>query len=530
MRRALVDMRPDRFEDLIALVALYRPGPMANIPTYCARKARRRGRSSTCTRCSSRSSRRPMASSPTRSRCSRSPRRSPATRWPKPTCCAAPWARRSRPRWTRSAGASSRAPTSTASARALAYDHLRCLRQVRRIRLQQVALGALRLHHLPDGLPQGALPAGVHRRLDDPRHGQHRQAQRIPRRRQEARHRDRAALRQPLGGGVRRRATARSSTPSARSRASGRRSPSTSSRRAATQPFTDLADFADARRSAHHQPADARDAGQCRRLRLPRAPPRAGLRRDRHDRRRRRSGTSDQRRRRHHGHVRVRHARADPPDRRTSTAWASTSGWSASAPPSASTSRRTRSTPMPTCSSGCGCMPWAEFEQAVKEGGLRPGGSPAPSRRAQDRRTRKGTPMASLTPLRSIAAATRSSASPSRSMQFGALLQRRQIGDPQRRGRRAAGRREPAADRRRADRGGRREGRQAASTDLRRRRQMPGADPLAAQAGRRGQRQLHRHPRRTAPASTRSSSPAASGSTPSSPAASSRSTAWWTCG
>ena len=38
MRRALVDMRPDRFEDIIALVALYRPGQMANIPTYCARK------------------------------------------------------------------------------------------------------------------------------------------------------------------------------------------------------------------------------------------------------------------------------------------------------------------------------------------------------------------------------------------------------------------------------------------------------------------------------------------------------------
>jgi DNA polymerase-3 subunit alpha len=31
-------MRPDRFEDIIALVALYRPGPMANIATYCARK------------------------------------------------------------------------------------------------------------------------------------------------------------------------------------------------------------------------------------------------------------------------------------------------------------------------------------------------------------------------------------------------------------------------------------------------------------------------------------------------------------
>src|SRR6186713_1735083 len=38
MRRALLDMRPDRFEDIIALVALYRPGPMANIPTYCSRK------------------------------------------------------------------------------------------------------------------------------------------------------------------------------------------------------------------------------------------------------------------------------------------------------------------------------------------------------------------------------------------------------------------------------------------------------------------------------------------------------------
>jgi hypothetical protein len=38
MRRALLDMRPDRFEDIVALVALYRPGPMANIPTYCTRK------------------------------------------------------------------------------------------------------------------------------------------------------------------------------------------------------------------------------------------------------------------------------------------------------------------------------------------------------------------------------------------------------------------------------------------------------------------------------------------------------------
>ncbi|HEX3496065.1 MAG TPA: DNA polymerase III subunit alpha [Methylocella sp.] len=38
MRKALADMRADRFEDIIALNALYRPGPMANIPTYCAAK------------------------------------------------------------------------------------------------------------------------------------------------------------------------------------------------------------------------------------------------------------------------------------------------------------------------------------------------------------------------------------------------------------------------------------------------------------------------------------------------------------
>jgi DNA polymerase-3 subunit alpha len=38
MRKALVGMKPDRIEDIIALVALYRPGPMENIPTYNARK------------------------------------------------------------------------------------------------------------------------------------------------------------------------------------------------------------------------------------------------------------------------------------------------------------------------------------------------------------------------------------------------------------------------------------------------------------------------------------------------------------
>ncbi len=39
MRDCLRQMKVDRFEDLIAAVALYRPGPMANIPAYCQRKA-----------------------------------------------------------------------------------------------------------------------------------------------------------------------------------------------------------------------------------------------------------------------------------------------------------------------------------------------------------------------------------------------------------------------------------------------------------------------------------------------------------
>jgi DNA polymerase-3 subunit alpha len=38
MRDALRQVKPTQFEDLVALVALYRPGPMQNIPTYSRRK------------------------------------------------------------------------------------------------------------------------------------------------------------------------------------------------------------------------------------------------------------------------------------------------------------------------------------------------------------------------------------------------------------------------------------------------------------------------------------------------------------
>ena len=48
MRDVLKGLKPDRFEDIIAVVALYRPGPMENIKHYVARKRDRL--SPTCTR------------------------------------------------------------------------------------------------------------------------------------------------------------------------------------------------------------------------------------------------------------------------------------------------------------------------------------------------------------------------------------------------------------------------------------------------------------------------------------------------
>ena len=38
LRDVLKKLKPDRFEDIIAVVALYRPGPMDNIPSFIKRK------------------------------------------------------------------------------------------------------------------------------------------------------------------------------------------------------------------------------------------------------------------------------------------------------------------------------------------------------------------------------------------------------------------------------------------------------------------------------------------------------------
>ena len=38
MQKHMKDLKPDKFDDLIAMNALYRPGPIAYIPNYIARK------------------------------------------------------------------------------------------------------------------------------------------------------------------------------------------------------------------------------------------------------------------------------------------------------------------------------------------------------------------------------------------------------------------------------------------------------------------------------------------------------------
>ena len=103
MRDVLRKLKPDRFEDIIAVVALYRPGPMENIPSYIKRK---HGEETPDylhpllegilkeTYGIMIYQEQVMQIAQVLSR---------LLRWAAPTCCAAPWARRSSRRWTPSA-------------------------------------------------------------------------------------------------------------------------------------------------------------------------------------------------------------------------------------------------------------------------------------------------------------------------------------------------------------------------------------------------------------------------------------------
>jgi len=168
MRRALLDMKPDRFEDIIALVALYRPGPMANIPTYCARKhGYERANTSTQARAILKETYGVIVY---QEQVMQARRSSPAIRSAKPICSAAPWARRSARRCRRSARTSSKARPSAASSARMPMRSSICW-SVSRIRLQQEPRRGLRAGRLPDRLLEGELSGRVHGGVDDARHG-----------------------------------------------------------------------------------------------------------------------------------------------------------------------------------------------------------------------------------------------------------------------------------------------------------------------------------------------------------------------
>ena len=243
MRRALLDMRPDRFEDIIALVALYRPGPMANIPTYCARKHGMEkpdyihpklepilketfgvivyqeqvmqaaqilagftlGQADLLRRAMGKKIRKEMQAQRKHfvAGCDRARRRAPPGR-----------------------------------------RDLRSARALRRIRLQQEPRRGLRAGRLSDRLHEGEFPGRVPGGADDARYGQYRQARRIPRRGRAARHQGRSAVDQPLRASISRSTATPSSTRSPRSKASASRRSKRSSPRAQNGAFADLADFA----------------------------------------------------------------------------------------------------------------------------------------------------------------------------------------------------------------------------------------------------------------------------------------------
>ena len=96
MRDALRQVKPTEFEDIVALVALYRPGPMQFIPDYARNKADASRIAYEDARLRSDPRDAPTGSASTRSSSWRSPRRWPASARPKRTICGRRSARRSR--------------------------------------------------------------------------------------------------------------------------------------------------------------------------------------------------------------------------------------------------------------------------------------------------------------------------------------------------------------------------------------------------------------------------------------------------
>ena len=348
MRRALLDMRPDRFEDIIALVALYRPGPMANIPTYCARKHGRE---------------KPEYIHPKLEPILRETYgvivyqeqvMQAAQILAGYTLGQADLLRRAMGKKIRSEmqaqrkhfvqGATERGIDRIASRR-----DLRPAGALRRVRLQQEPRRGLRAGRLPDRLHEGEPSGRIPRGLDDARHGQHRQAFGVSRRGRAARHQGRAAVGQPL----RRARSTSTATPSTtrwpRSRASARRRSTVDRRGAGQQAVHGPCRLRAAHQSARRQQARAGKPRRLRRVRPDRAQPRARVRR-----RRRNAGDRAAQPRggvgRPERDVRRPGRRRNDRDARGQNPGCRPTGCSANTTPSASSCPAIRSTNTPRCS------------------------------------------------------------------------------------------------------------------------------------------------------------------------------------
>ncbi len=181
MKELIKRLQPDDFEEIVALVALFRPGPLQSgmVDDFIARK---HGHAR-------------VAYPHPELEPLLKPRRDPvpgaghADRAGAGELLAGP-GRPAAPRDGQEEGlgdgqAAHRLPRGREGARRRRGHrgvHLRPDREVRRLRLQQVALGRLRAAVLSDGVPQDALPGRVHGRGAVGRHGQHRQGRHTDRR------------------------------------------------------------------------------------------------------------------------------------------------------------------------------------------------------------------------------------------------------------------------------------------------------------------------------------------------------------
>ena len=172
MRDTLRQMRPDRFEDLIAAVALYRPGPMANIPDYCRRKHGEKWDAPhpvihdilAETYGIMVYQEQVMQIAQTMAGYSLGQRRPAAPRHGQENRRGDGGATKHLHRWRD-------------QARHRSGEGHRSLRpdgEVRRLRLQQISCRRLRADRLPDRLAESQPPGGLHRRLHEPRPEQHR--------------------------------------------------------------------------------------------------------------------------------------------------------------------------------------------------------------------------------------------------------------------------------------------------------------------------------------------------------------------